>query len=279
MADVPVGAFLSGGIDSSTVVALYQKYSSVPVRSFTIGFEDDAFQRSRICARGRATSRHRPSRANMSRRRKRPRGHPAPAGDVRRAVRRFVGHSRPTSSAVRPPAGDGRAQRRRRRRAVRRLPPPLEALALWNKLRRFRSARAARGPRPEQVPFGFWTACRRADGASRRNPLSGKVHKGLRVGACRRATSMIFIASYARPMGASRIARRERGRPQPLPARPGLRRAPDATADDLLRRARLFARRHPLQGRPRVDGGQPRNRAFRSSTIASPRSPRASRCR
>ncbi len=43
VSDVPVGAFLSGGVDSSAVVAMMARASATPVRTFTIGFESQPY--------------------------------------------------------------------------------------------------------------------------------------------------------------------------------------------------------------------------------------------
>jgi asparagine synthase (glutamine-hydrolysing) len=46
VADVPIGAFLSGGVDSSLIVAMMQRESREPVRTFTVGFDEAGFDES-----------------------------------------------------------------------------------------------------------------------------------------------------------------------------------------------------------------------------------------
>lgn len=194
IADVPVGVFLSGGIDSSNVAALYQRHSSVPVRSFTIGFEDSDFNEAN---HARTVAQHlgtiheekyvtvKDAIAVIPRL---PQMFGEPFGDAS-AIPTFLVSAfarRQVKVVLSGDGGDELFAGYRRH---------LEALRLWATLRPIpRWARSAAAGAVGHVPFGIWTHLDSLLGRSRRSPLAGKVQKGLRVAAAARAFDELYAA-------------------------------------------------------------------------------------
>ena len=182
-ADVPVGAFLSGGIDSSTVVALYQRHSSVPVRSFTIGFGNSDFNEAdyaRAVAKQLGTihdERYVTAKEAADVIPLLPTMFDEPFGDSS-AIPTFIVSRFAREHVKVVLSGDGGDELFAGYRRYR------EMLSVWGNIRHIpMRARRAGAAVIGRIPFKFWTGMDSLLGVSQRSPLSGKVYKGLRLGA------------------------------------------------------------------------------------------------
>ncbi|MEO8547201.1 MAG: asparagine synthase C-terminal domain-containing protein [Sphingomicrobium sp.] len=181
VADVPVGTFLSGGIDSSAIVALYQKYSSVPVRTFTIGFEEAGFNEA---VDAKAVAKHLGtvhSERTVTVKEARdvipllPAMYDEPFADSSQIptylVSRFAREA--VTVALTGDGGDELFAGYNRHFA---------APQLWQQLRRLpKPLRSALGSPLSRLPSQFWASAADLLPGRRRPHLGGKIQKGLRV--------------------------------------------------------------------------------------------------
>jgi len=276
VADVPVGVFLSGGIDSSTVVALYQKHSSRAVRTFSIGFEEAGFDEAGCAKRVAAQlgSEHNERYVTVHEAQQviplLPAMYDEPFADSSQIptflVSRFAREQ--VTVALTGDGGDELFAGYNRHFA---------APHLWQQLRRVpQPLRSAIGLPLSWLSSQFWNSAAGLLPGRRPQHLGGKIQKGLRVaGSVRnfddRYSSFLDEWSFEKSpvRGGDTI-----GPGWDM----GLRQeCAGHAANDVLRRGLLLARRHPVQSGSRIDGGEPRNpRAVSRSSRGRARRPNSS---